>query len=345
MTKNPIHITLVTLIASMLSCWMTVVYAQEPNFSQFNYSPLSINPALSGSSDSDWRISSIIRRRWIGKVSPFSTQTISIDGKLKNFDEQRFLGIGGMVMAENAMDGLYRTNYINLNASYHQPIDENGNGLSASIGVINSASRLDLGSLSFDQQLFNAGFDRALPTGESSIGSKSSFTSATAGLLYSMDTENSFFSAGISGYRFLQTRRTFLNDTSQRISPRYTLHADFGKTISDKFSLNFNALYMVQNGSYMTSFGSILGIMLQEDDNAIDKFKMFNLGFYYRLNDAISPYLGYVYNNFQMGLSYDVNASASKGSASVYRSVELSLQYKKYLPTYRKRIGRFHSPY
>jgi type IX secretion system PorP/SprF family membrane protein len=320
-------------------------YAQEPNFSQFISSPLTINPALTGTSDADWRISSVIRSQWIGNVSPYSTQTISVDGRVKNIDDQRYFGLGGMILSERAMDGLYKNNFINLNASYHQALDENGNGLSVSLGVVSNNARVDLGGLSFDQQLSNIGFDRALPTGENTIGRSSSYTSAVAGLLYTYDTENSFINAGISGYRFVSATRSVMNDPMQKISPRYTAHADFGTSFSDQLSVTGSVLYMRQNGIASTSFGTMLGYTLSQNDFAEDKFRMFNLGVFYRLNDAVSPYLGYTFNNLQVGISYDVNASTSKGAASTYKSVELTVLYKKYLPTYRKRIGRFHSPY
>ena len=82
-----------------------VLKAQEPNFSQFIASPLSINPALAGSSDADWRGVSNIRRQWIGNISPYSTQTISIDGKLKTLKDQSYFGIGGISISERAFSG------------------------------------------------------------------------------------------------------------------------------------------------------------------------------------------------------------------------------------------------
>jgi type IX secretion system PorP/SprF family membrane protein len=320
------------------------VRAQDPNFSQFISSPLSINPALSGSSDADWRIASVVRRQWIGNVSPYSTQTISVDGRIKNIDDQRYIGIGGMLLAENAMDGLFKTNLINLNATYHQALDENGNGLTASLGVVSSNTRVDLAGLTFDQQLSSIGFDRALPTGETSIGKSTGFTSACAGLLYTYDTEYSFLNLGVSGYRFVASNRSLMNDASIKTAPRYTVHADFGTALTDNFSATFSALHLIQDGLSVTSLGAVLGFISQSGDYT-DKVRMFNAGVFYRLNDAVSPYLGYIYNNFQFGLSYDVNAATGKGAAATYKSVELSFVYKKFLPQYRKRPGRYHSPY
>jgi type IX secretion system PorP/SprF family membrane protein len=319
--------------------------AQEPNFSQFFASPLSINPALAGSSDADWRAVSNIRRQWIGNISPYSTQTISIDGKLKALDNQSYFGIGGMMLSEKAMEGLYKSNFININASYHQALDDNGNGISVALGMVNNSTRVDLGGLTFDQQLSSTGFNQALPIAETNLGNSTSFTSATAGLLYTYDNEFSFLNVGISGYRFIKTQRSLLDDPTNKISPRYTAHADFGTAINEIISANFSALHIIQDGMSITSLGAMMGIQHGEGSFEENKVRIVNLGLYYRLNDAITPYVGYVLNGFQFGLSYDVNASTSKTGAVNYKSVELSFMYKRYLPTYRRKIVRYNSPY
>jgi len=345
MKKSNKFIRSICIGFALVACLPAGVMAQEPNFSQFIVSPMSINPALTGSSDADWRTASNIRRQWIGSISPYSTQTISIDGKLKTLEGQSYFGLGGMVLAEKAMDGLYKSNFVNLNASYHQALDDNGNGISVALGVVNNSTRVDLGGLTFDQQLSSSGFNQTLPAAEMNLGNSTSFTSATAGLLYTYDAEFSFLNLGISGYRFIKTKRSLMNDPTKKISPRYSAHADFGTAINETISANFSALHLIQDGISVTSLGAIMGIQHGASGFEEKKVKMFNLGLYYRVNDAITPYVGYVFNGFQFGLSYDVSASSSKSGSVNYKSVELSFMYKKYLPAYRRKIGRYNSPY
>jgi type IX secretion system PorP/SprF family membrane protein len=345
MKKSNKFIRSICIGFALVACLPAGVMAQEPNFSQFIVSPMSINPALTGSSDADWRTASNIRRQWIGSISPYSTQTISIDGKLKTLEGQSYFGLGGMVLAEKAMDGLYKSNFVNLNASYHQALDDNGNGISVALGVVNNSTRVDLGGLTFDQQLSSSGFNQTLPTAEMNLGNSTSFTSATAGLLYTYDTEFSFLNLGISGYRFIKTKRSLMNDPTKKISPRYSAHADFGTAINETISANFSALHLIQDGISVTSLGAIMGIQHGESGFEENKIRMVNFGLYYRVNDAITPYVGYVFNGFQFGLSYDVSASSSKSGSVNYKSIELSFMYKKYLPAYRRKIGRYNSPY
>lgn len=345
MKKSIQYIRFLCIGFALLASLPAHVLAQEPNFSQFIASPLSINPALAGSSDADWRAVSNIRRQWIGNISPYSTQTISFDGKLKTLQDQSYFGLGGMVLSEKAMDGLYKSNFINLNVSYHQALDDNGNGISVALGVVNNSTRVDLGGLTFDQQLSSSGFNQALPIAEMNLGNSTSFTSATAGLLYTYDAEFSFLNLGISGYRFIKTKRSLLSDPTKKIAPRYTAHADFGTAINETISANFSALHLIQDGMSVTSLGAIMGIQHGQSGFEENKMRMVNFGLYYRVNDAITPYVGYAFNGFQFGLSYDVSASPSKTGSVNYKSVELSFMYKKYLPAYRRKIGRYNSPY
>ena len=52
-------------------------------------------------------------------------------------------------------------------------------------------------------------------------------------------------------------------------------------------------------------------------------------GGYYRLKDAIAPFVGFDWRNFIVGLSYDANTSQLGAMAKRANSFELSLSYIK----------------
>jgi type IX secretion system PorP/SprF family membrane protein len=216
--------------------------AQDPNFSQFIASPLSINPALTSNGESSWRAMSNVRTQWVGIGSSYITQSLSVDGKLKKLDDDNYLGIGGMVIAEKAMDGIYKSTYININTAYHLSLDNKGNGLAVGLGYINNNTRIDFSQLSFDQQLSSIGFDRTLPAGEPSLSNATIFSSACAGIMYTYDNDNTFLNLGAAGYRFIKSNRSVLDDKTQYISPRYDIHADFGTALNDRVNLNVSAV-------------------------------------------------------------------------------------------------------
>ena len=59
--------------------------AQDPNFSQFFASPLTLNPALTGKFDGVYRVAGNYRDQWPTINNAFVTKTVSFDaGILKN---------------------------------------------------------------------------------------------------------------------------------------------------------------------------------------------------------------------------------------------------------------------
>jgi hypothetical protein len=53
------------------------------------------------------------------------------------------------------------------------------------------------------------------------------------------------------------------------------------------------------------------------------------LGSWYRLNDALIPYMGLEFGEWQIGASYDVNTSSLKAASNSRGGVEISLIYIK----------------
>src|SRR5688572_33456724 len=70
------------LLCVSLAC---VSSAQDPNFSQFFASPLTLNPALTGKFDGLFRVAGNYRNQWPTINNAFVTKTVSVDfGVLKN---------------------------------------------------------------------------------------------------------------------------------------------------------------------------------------------------------------------------------------------------------------------
>jgi hypothetical protein len=142
----------------------------------------------------------------------------------------------------------------------------------------------------------------------------------------------------------VKSNRSILDDKTQYISPRYDVHADFGTALNDNVNLNISAVHMIQNGTSNTALGSSLGLVHNASYNS-DQLRMFNVGMFYKLGDAIIPYIGYSYNDFQFGFSYDVNVSSVKSGSVSAKSFELSFMYRSFYPNNSLKPGRYHSPF
>src|SRR5829696_9838414 len=105
-----------------------LVKAQDPNFSQFFVSPLTLNPALTGKFDGVMRVAGNYRNQWPTINNAYTTYTASVDagilkGKIPEFDQ---FGVGLLAFSDKSGNGVLQNNAIALSTSYHKSLDENG---------------------------------------------------------------------------------------------------------------------------------------------------------------------------------------------------------------------------
>lgn len=304
--------------------------AQDPTFSQFFSSPLNVNPALTANINSDWRLITNYRSQWMNAHSPYVTGTVSYDTKVlenKNeyVSENNYLGIGGMLMFDRALQGVAKATFVSLDLSYHiKLIDGNTKHmLAAGFSGMYGKRRLDYTGLVFEDQYTGFGFNTNLPTGEAGLQNMKGFLSASAGLTYSIRSENSNFDIGGALYHVNRPRQTWLGDDHQRLAMRRVLHANFETYINDRTLFNGAALYQSQGTASYLSAGGGVGYYLGDDRGPI-----LNAGLWYWRENGFVPYIGLVYRDFQFGFSYDVTTSKLNEAARKPSSIELSLIFR-----------------
>jgi hypothetical protein len=82
----------------------------------------------------------------------------------------------------------------------------------------------------------------------------------------------------------------------------------------------------MQAKAHNTEIGGAYGINLNaEDDNPTTIY----FGSWYRFDDAIIPYIGLEFGNFQFGATYDINISSLKAGSNLRGGTEISLIYIK----------------
>ena len=118
------------ILSTLIICvsLVSVSIAQDPNFSQFFASPLTMNPAMTGKFDGVYRFAANYRNQWPTINNAYTTMTASFDmGIMKNripdFDQ---FGIGLMAYSDKAGDGALNSVYYGLSVAYHKALDENG---------------------------------------------------------------------------------------------------------------------------------------------------------------------------------------------------------------------------
>jgi type IX secretion system PorP/SprF family membrane protein len=317
------------IVLFLLVVGAVTVRAQDPNFSQFFASPLTLNPALTGKFDGTLRVAGNYRNQWPTINNAFITSTASVDFNIlqNRIPENDQFGVGILGMTDRSGNGILQANYAALSISYHKGLDENGyHSLGLGFQGAYTYKQLDIGKATFEDMLRANGFSG--PTGETFAGQRLSvsYLDVNAGLLYTGTTngENTFY-FGTSAYHLNAQRETF--DSNQYyLKPRLTFQGGGMIPLANGNQFHFSALHSRQANATNTVFGG--AYMLNLSGDVTSPSNLF-LGSWYRLNDAIIPYVGLEYGNFTFGASYDVNTSNLKVGSNMRGGIELSIIYIK----------------
>src|SRR6187551_2525504 len=170
-----------------------IVKAQDPHFSQFFASPLTLNPAFTGKFDGQFRLAANHRDQWPSIPKAYVTTSASVDFSiLKNkVPEGDVFGIGFSGLSDQSADAALKLNYGSMSLSYHKALDENGyNTIGAGFQATYSSAILDFSKLTFEDQLTQNGFTGT--TSETlSNGNNQNYVDVNAGILYSGSSNGS----------------------------------------------------------------------------------------------------------------------------------------------------------
>ena len=173
-------------------------FAQDPNFSQFFASPMTLNPALTGKFDGVYRFAANYRNQWPTINNAYTTMTASFDmGIMKNripeFDQ---FGVGLMAYSDKAGNGALNSTYYALSVAYHKALDENGyHQIGAGFQGTYMNKRLNTAKLTFQDQLTPMGFTGVTQESFSSSQVNLNYFDVNAGIIYNGSTNgyNNFY--------------------------------------------------------------------------------------------------------------------------------------------------------
>jgi type IX secretion system PorP/SprF family membrane protein len=319
-------------IYTLIACvaLINVSNAQDPNFSQFFASPMTLNPALTGKFDGVYRVAGNYRNQWPTINNAFITKTVSVDfgimkNRLQDIDQ---LGVGVLAVTDRAGDGVLVTNYAGLSLAYHKGLDEDGfHQIGAGFQGTFVNKRLDVNQVKFADQLTPLGFtgvtSEIFDSKQISVG----YFDLNAGVLYNGSTNgyNNFY-IGASMYHINRPKETFQGG-EYLLQPRTTIQAG-GKIPINGYQhyLHLSANHSIQAKANNTAIGGAFSYNVNNDeDNPTNIY----IGAWYRFRDAAIPYIGLEFNGLHIGASYDATTSGLKTASNTRGGVELSIIYIK----------------
>lgn len=310
--------------------------AQDPGFSQFFASPLTLNPALTGKFNGVVRIAGNYRNQWPAINNAFITSTISVDAPImtNKLPDNDTWGIGFLAMNDQTASGILNSNYFSFSTAYHKALDPDGYH-SIGVGFQGSYANqsLDGTRLTFEDGLQLDGTFLRSPT--EAINSEYvtvHYFDANLGVLYNATTDgNNNFYLGASAYHLNRPKASFLGVDTINVPVRLTLHAGgFFPIPGSAATIYASGLASDQAGARQYVLGGAVAFAASTDETApINFYAGAWARFTSNTTDALIPYVGLDYNNFSLGVTYDVNISPLSSASQSRGGIEISLIYIK----------------
>ncbi len=303
------------------------VSAQDPHFSQFFSSPLTLNPAFTGKFNGDYRIVGNHRNQWPSINNAFITNTTSIDfhilsSKIKYND---MLGVGFAFLSDNSANSAVKFNYASFSTAFHKGLDEDGNNqLGIGIQATYSNMLINTINLRFEDQLTNLGFTGNTSELFNSPTLQSNYVDLNAGILFngSSNEKNNYY-AGLSMYHINQPSQKF-NNAEFKVNSRLTAHAGGYYFFNENIGVHISGLYSIQGKATETIIGGTTQFVVTPTTHTpISVYA----GGWLRLNDAFIPYFGLEFSNMRLGITYDINTSSLSTASLRKGGLEISLAY------------------
>lgn len=317
------------VILSLLLSASFFVKAQDPHFSQFFASPLTLNPALTGKFDGTLRVAGNYRNQWPAFNNVFTTYTASVDfGIMKNnLPDYDTWGIGIMALNDEAGGGVLKNTYLGLSTSYHKSLDEDGfQQLGIGFQGTYGQKRLNTQNLKFEDMLTPFGFTGVTSDIFLNENLNINYLDVNAGIIYTSSTsEYNNFYIGASMYHINRPKESFKGG-SWNVSSRTTINAGGYFPVSDILTLNLSGIHQVQNKASETVVGGALSAAIDPESESPSNVYF---GSWYRFKDALIPYIGLEFAGMRIGASYDINISSLKTGSQSRGGMEISLIYIK----------------
>jgi len=300
-------------------------YAQDPHFSQFFASPLTINPANTGNFSGTIRAALNSRTQLPEFNNPYATKTLSIDAPIlkKYIKEDDKLSFGLLILSDQSGNKLLNDNNIAASVSYSKALDENANhSIALGFQVNYSMYRFDPLKANFEDQLTAGGFTGT--SAEMILGNNftKNTTDVNAGILYTGSTsDNNIFYAGASYYHFSKPTVGFITPTYFTNS-RINIHGGAYFSLSDAASLHTSLQYQKQGQTNELLVGGAFSYYLGTE-NGLELYA----GLWSRVKESMIPYVGLEWNHIRAGFTYDMAAGTTLASSRFYQSSEFSLIY------------------
>ena len=313
-------------------------FSQDIHFSQMEFSPLTLNPALAGANSPLQGIVNY-RTQWRSVAGPYKTIAASLDGRF-NENKRNKSGIlaGGInFFNDKSGDLQVNTTNVNVNLAYHLILDVNS---TLGIGIYSGFGQRSINPNDgrWGSQYDGMAYDAMTNSGETLNSNSLSYLDAGTGVLYAYKNKKGYmsqnkklaFNAGFAMYHLNRPKYSFIDANNENLYVRFSgfFNAEIG--IQNTRVCLLPGIYYQQQGSAMEL---MYGIYYKYILNEGTKFTGFvppmalSLGIFNRFKDAITAKVMFDFDQYSAGFSYDINVSSLKTVSNFKGGLEFFLRF------------------
>lgn len=325
MTKKNIikRVSLSAALAISASCAL----AQDVHFTQFNATPLILNPAFTGAFDGPVRASAVYRDQWKGV---YRTIAASADAPIvRDISGDDYLAGGVQFYNDVAGDGNLNNFTGMLSLAYHKFLGLDGDKI-LSVGLQGgyTSKSIDLSRLYYGNQFKDGGFTG--PTNTQLNGSPVRYFTVNAGVAYSQKiSDRVSYSLGIAGNNLNQPQESINKIQNSDVGLGMRLSGQAGAIIytGERLSLRPAVLYQTQTATTEIIAGNEFNYIVGSDPEVRALAPSIFVGGWYRNNDAIMVSAGVEWQGFRIGVAYDYTTSNLNVGSSNVGGIEIGIRY------------------
>ncbi|MBI4929598.1 MAG: PorP/SprF family type IX secretion system membrane protein [Bacteroidetes bacterium] len=339
-------------VAGALLLSAFTVFGQDIHFSQYNLTPLVINPAQAGAYKN---IEAIInyKSQWTS-ISPNAYKTAMLTGDMRLMQKKwktSWLATGISIFSDKAGDGNMKTMQGNLSFGYHTQLNDK-NTLGGALLAGFAQRSIDFSQLTWDEQYVNGTYNAANSSNEPVGNAKFGYPDFGLGILYQFNKGQMYSTAndmviihtGLALFHLNAPKYSYYDGSNEKLYTKIIGHADALIGIKNtNLSLVPGFLYMGQGPSGEILPGMYFRYMLREESKFTGYVKGASImvGTHLRIKDAFIPSVQLEIAEYTLGISYDMNVSGLKSATSGKGGFEISLRYGNPNPFLYKSAASF----
>ena len=301
-------------------------FGQDIHFSQYNLTPLLVNPAQAGAYKNVEVIANY-KSQWTS-IDPdaYKTMMVCADGRLLQEKwRTKWLSAGVMFFNDQAGPANVQTMQGNLFLGYHMQLNpKNIFGASLEAGF---AQR----SIDYNKLVWEESTDPKISSGTNSFGYPDFgiglLYQYTKGQAYAKENDMIIVRAGFAISHLTTPSYSFFNG-GEKLYPKITGHVDALIGIKNtKFGLVPGFLYKGQGPASEIFPGCYFRYMISDNTGKVKGGSSIMIGTHLRVKDAFIPSVQFEYGDYTLGMSYDLNTSGFSSATSGKGGFEIALRW------------------